>query len=103
MSTSTDPQDPERDAAQDAADAAAAPRRRVDALGLRHAERHGWQRLVFEVGLLIASAMLALAVNDWNNERERVRLAQRVLVELQAEVGQNRAAMPGSTQPNSRA
>jgi|GEM_PF-3504472 len=59
----------------------------------RHAERHGWQRLVFEIFLLVASAMLALAVNDWNNDRERDRLAHRVLIELKTEVEQNRSSI----------
>lgn len=74
---------------------AGATARAFDPVLARHAERHGWQRLVFEVALLVASAMLALAVNDWNNERERQRLAHRVLVELQTEVAQNREAIDG--------
>lgn len=56
-------------------------------------ERHGWQRAVFEVALLIASAMIALAVNDWTEERERSRLAQRVLLELKLEIEQNQQAI----------
>lgn len=73
----------------------AAATRSGSALLQRHAERHGWQRLAFEVFLLVASAMLALGVNDWNNDRERARLAQRVLVELKSEIAQNREAIDG--------
>lgn len=64
------------------------------ALPSRHGgERHGWQRLVIEIVLLIASAMLALAVDDWNDDRARGRLAGRVLLELKVEVEQNRKAI----------
>jgi hypothetical protein len=59
----------------------------------RHLERHGWKRLVFEMFLLVASAMLALGVNDWNNERERKQLAHRVMEELKVEVAQNRQSI----------
>jgi hypothetical protein len=59
----------------------------------RHLERHGWKRLVFEMFLLVASAMLALGVNDWNNERDRRQLAHRVLEELKVEVAQNRESI----------
>lgn len=86
MSASTDPTEPNREAGL-----ARAP----DPIHARHAERHGWQRLVFEVALLVASAMLALAVNDWNNDRERARLAHRVLLELKSEIEQNRQAVDG--------
>lgn len=65
----------------------------VDPTLARHIERHGWKRLVFEVFLLVASAMLALAVNDWNNDRERDKLAHRVLEELKLEVAQNRESI----------
>ncbi len=63
---------------------------------VRHLERHGWKRLAFEVFLLVASAMLALAVNDWNNDRERARLAHRVLEELRVEIDQNHESINGS-------
>ncbi len=84
MSSSTDPAERDRDTALAPARSEASPTL------ARHAERHGWQRLAFEIFLLVASAMLALAVNDWNNDRERSRLAHRVLLELQTEIAQNR-------------
>lgn len=71
----------------------AAPRAPDDPTLGRHLERHGWKRLLFEVFLLVASAMLALGVNDWNNDRERQKLAHRVLEELKLEVTQNREAI----------
>ena len=37
--------------------------------------------------------MLALAVDDWNDDRARGRLAGRVLLELKVEVEQNRKAI----------
>src|SRR5579885_149463 len=63
---------------------------RAGAVQSRHDERQHWKRLLFEVVLLVASAALALVVNDWNNERERRQLAHRVLEELKLEVQQNR-------------
>ncbi len=62
----------------------------------RHRERHGLSRLLFEMVLLIASVLLAFAVNDWSNARERRQLAHRVLEDLQREIAFNQHAIGDS-------
>ncbi|MDB5988511.1 MAG: hypothetical protein JWR16_3564 [Nevskia sp.] len=66
---------------------------KIDPTLARHQERHGLSRLLFEMLLLVASVLLAFAVNDWSNARERQKLALRVLEDLQREISLNQHAI----------
>jgi len=66
---------------------------KIDPVLARHQERHGLSRLLFEMLLLVASVLLAFAVNDWSNARERQKLALRVLEDLQREISLNQHAI----------
>jgi hypothetical protein len=67
------------------AEAAAAP-----APSIRARLREKWPELVLEAGSVMFAVLLALAIDAWQDERQRAELAARALAAIAAELAANR-------------
>ena len=51
----------------------------------------GWTRLLVEAVLVVGSVLLALALDDWREQRNNAELVRQTLANVQREIEENRA------------
>lgn len=57
-------------------------------------------RLLLEATSVVFAVLVALAVDEWRQDRENVQLAQRALAGIAAEIGSNLAELDDARDPN---